>query len=87
MTMFTLTEKMGVEINSDSPAGNKGEIGYQVIKYRLIQQAHAAAIILILLKISKHFKNGIELQVDRQYYFHIFLNRNFHSLFGLEAWM
>lgn len=72
MTMFTLTEKMGVEINSDSPAGNKGEIGYQVIKYRLIQQAHAAVIILILLKISKHFKNGIELQVDRQHYFHIF---------------
>lgn len=37
MTMFTLTEKMGVEINSDSPAGNNGEIGYQVIKYRLTQ--------------------------------------------------
>lgn len=37
MTMFTLTEKMGLEINSDSPAGNKGEIGYQVIKYRLTQ--------------------------------------------------
>lgn len=37
MTIFTLTEKMGAEINSDSPAGNKEEIGYQVIKYRLTQ--------------------------------------------------